>query len=68
METATPTTLPADLPHSPCIGLCSAGFDAVCRGCGRTTNEIAEWLFMDDAQRLQVWRRVLEAGWRPRQR
>lgn len=68
MDPAPTSALPTDLPHSPCIGLCSAGFDAVCRGCGRTTDEIANWLFMDDAQRRGVWRRVLAAGWRPRQR
>lgn len=58
--------LPPGLPDTPCIGLCSAGFDDVCRGCGRTVGEIAEWLFLDDAERAEVWRRLLAAGWAPR--
>ena len=58
--------LPENLPTSPCVGICSAGFDDTCRGCGRTLQEISEWLFMSDAQRRAVWRRVLAQGWTPR--
>lgn len=63
-----PPALPEGLPQSPCVGICSACFDDVCRGCGRTLQEISNWLFMSDGERRQVWQRVLAQGWKPRQR
>ena len=67
MSAPDPRPLPADLPQSPCVGICSACFDDVCRGCGRTLTEISNWLFMSDAERQAIWRRVLAQGWQPRQ-
>ena len=66
MKTTDPTPLPPDLPPSPCVGICSACFDDVCRGCGRTLTEISNWLFMSDAERQAIWRRVIAQGWQPR--
>ncbi len=44
---------------SPCIGACSTGLgDDVCRGCGRTLEEIREWAAMSDEQRAEVMRRL----------
>ncbi|UXY16887.1 DUF1289 domain-containing protein [Chitiniphilus purpureus] len=52
-----------DRPDSPCIALCSTALgDEVCRGCGRTFSEVANWVFLSDAEKEQVWRR-LEAYW-----
>ena len=51
----------ADLPHSassspassPCIDICELA-DDVCRGCGRSLDEIAAWGGMSEAQRRAV--------------
>lgn len=42
--------------HSPCVGVCTLD-PAVgwCLGCGRTGDEIASWIALDDAQRLAIW-------------
>lgn len=29
--------------ESPCIGVCALNAEAVCTGCGRSIDEIAEW-------------------------
>lgn len=46
-------------PDSPCIAICSttAG-DDICRGCGRTLEEISNWIFMGSDEREVVWRRI----------
>ncbi|WP_419228160.1 DUF1289 domain-containing protein, partial [Pseudomonas aeruginosa] len=30
---------------SPCVAVCSTLFDDICRGCGRTAMEVANWVF-----------------------
>ncbi|HEY0845690.1 MAG TPA: DUF1289 domain-containing protein, partial [Noviherbaspirillum sp.] len=30
-------------PDTPCVAVCSTTFDDVCRGCGRTVAEVANW-------------------------
>src|SRR5260364_434442 len=47
-----------DLPDSPCIGVCSALFDEVCRGCGRTAFEVSNWVFFS-AEESARYGRVL---------
>jgi len=42
--------------HSPCVGVCT--LDPAmgwCLGCGRTSDEIASWLGLDDAGGLAIW-------------
>ena len=42
--------------HSPCVGVCT--LDPAmgwCLGCGRTGDEIASWIGLDDARRLAIW-------------
>ena len=40
---------------SPCIGVCTLDpADRTCIGCLRTTDEIARWPSMSDAERVQV--------------
>lgn len=53
----------AQRPDTPCVAVCSTTFDDVCRGCGRTVAEVADWVFMDDAQKEQVWTRILAEGY-----
>ncbi|NQW81309.1 MAG: DUF1289 domain-containing protein [Polaromonas sp.] len=46
-------------PSSPCIAICSTSQgDDVCKGCGRTFEEVCAWLFMDEAQQEVVWSRI----------
>ena len=49
---------PAQQPnrHSPCVGVCT--LDPAmgwCLGCGRTGDEVAGWIGLDDAERLAIW-------------
>lgn len=45
-----------DLVDSPCVGICSATSmgDAVCIGCGRTSEEVIEWNSYTDAQKIAI--------------
>lgn len=43
--------------ESPCIGVCGL-FDGVCRGCGRTTEEVTEWYNLTDEQKQAVLDRL----------
>jgi predicted Fe-S protein YdhL (DUF1289 family) len=46
-------------PSSPCIAICSTSQgDAICRGCGRTFEEVTDWLSMTDAQHDVTWARI----------
>ena len=48
---------------SPCVAVCSTLYDDVCRGCGRTAMEVANWVFMDDGEKRDVWDRITEQGY-----
>jgi predicted Fe-S protein YdhL (DUF1289 family) len=42
--------------HSPCVGVCT--LDPAmgwCLGCGRTGDEVARWIGLNDAERLSIW-------------
>jgi predicted Fe-S protein YdhL (DUF1289 family) len=46
-------------PCSPCIGYCSTSLgDLICRGCGRTAEEVDRWLQLDDQEKQSIWQRV----------
>jgi uncharacterized protein len=46
-------------PSSPCIAICSTSQgDNVCRGCGRTFQEVCKWLEMTDEEKEKVWVRI----------
>lgn len=47
---------------SPCVALCSTLYDDVCRGCGRTVFEVANWVFLDDNEKAEVWQRIRAQG------
>ena len=52
---ANTSTTAADSSASPCIGVCELdGAGSICRGCGRTIDEIAAWPKMSDAERAAV--------------
>jgi predicted Fe-S protein YdhL (DUF1289 family) len=46
------------LTDSPCIGVCSTLFDAVCKGCGRTALEVETWVQMTEEAKRVVWSRL----------
>jgi predicted Fe-S protein YdhL (DUF1289 family) len=57
----------ASTPDAPCIAICStAQGDAVCKGCGRTEDEVQHWPVLTPAEKRAVWRRItMEAtAWR----
>ena len=46
-------------PDTPCIAICSTSQgDEVCKGCGRTFDEVQFWTEMSPTQKRQVWRRI----------
>lgn len=54
-------------PDTPCIAICSTSQgDDVCKGCGRTFDEVQFWPEMSAAEKRVTWRRItLEASsWR----
>ena len=77
-EEADEVTLPAEakaawqnwydtMPDTPCIAICSTSQgDAMCKGCGRSFEEVQLWLEMTPAQKRATWRRITLKGdaWR----
>ncbi|HUR88406.1 MAG TPA: DUF3717 domain-containing protein [Ramlibacter sp.] len=54
-------------PDTPCIAICSTSQgDAVCKGCGRTFEEVRLWSEMSPAEKRSTWRRITLHGgaWR----
>jgi predicted Fe-S protein YdhL (DUF1289 family) len=57
----------ASTPDAPCIAICSTSQgDAVCKGCGRTFDEVQHWTAYSPAEKRAVWRRITHEGsaWR----
>ena len=57
----------ASTPDAPCIAICSTTQgDAVCKGCGRTVEEVRHWTAMSPFEKRATWRRItLDASaWR----
>ena len=40
--------------ESPCTGICQTDFFDVCKGCGRTLEEISEWPFLSNREKQQI--------------
>ena len=54
-------------PDTPCIAICSTSQgDAVCKGCGRSFDEVQLWTEMSPAAKRETWRRITHEGtaWR----
>jgi predicted Fe-S protein YdhL (DUF1289 family) len=54
-------------PDTPCIAICSTSQgDALCKGCGRSFEEVQHWPASSPAEKRQVWRRITLQGdaWR----
>lgn len=57
----------AGTPDSPCIAICStAQGDPLCKGCGRSFEEVQHWPELSPAEKRQVWRRITleHSAWR----
>ena len=57
----------ASTPDAPCIAICStAQGDAVCKGCGRTEDEVQHWPLLTPSEKRTVWRRITmeSTAWR----
>jgi predicted Fe-S protein YdhL (DUF1289 family) len=57
----------ATTPDAPCIAICSTSQgDAVCKGCGRTFEEVQHWPAMSPGDKRAVWHRISADGtaWR----
>jgi predicted Fe-S protein YdhL (DUF1289 family) len=57
----------ASTPDAPCIAICSTTQgDAVCKGCGRTFDEVQHWPSMSPAAKRATWRRITHeaTAWR----
>jgi hypothetical protein len=54
-------------PDTPCIAICSTSQgDAVCKGCGRSFDEVQRWTEMTPGEKRACWRRITLEGtaWR----
>ena len=54
-------------PDTPCIAICSTSQgDEVCKGCGRSFDEVQHWTVMSPAEKRATWRRITMEGtaWR----
>lgn len=54
-------------PDTPCIAICSTSQgDPICKGCGRTFDEVQYWTEMDPVAKRSVWRRITveSSSWR----
>ena len=57
----------ASTPDTPCIAICSTSQgDALCKGCGRTFEEVQLWPGMDPVEKRDTWHRITAEGtaWR----
>ena len=45
------------------MAVCSTLFDDICRGCGRTAMEVANWVFMTEEEKRAVWIRIKAQGY-----
>ena len=57
----------ATTPDAPCIAICSTSQgDAICKGCGRTFDEVQRWTELTPGEKRSTWRRITMEGtaWR----
>jgi len=49
-----------DAVASPCVNVCELNSDFVCKGCGRTIEEVLKWPEYTDEQKLAVLNRLFD--------
>jgi len=62
-ETGRDPSYNPDERDSPCVAVCSTLYDEICRGCGRTVMEVANWVFFTEEEKRAVWDRILSQGY-----
>jgi len=62
-DSATPTQRSLQPTDSPCVAVCSTLYDDICRGCGRTAMEVANWVFFSEEEKQTVWTRIRAQGY-----
>jgi uncharacterized protein len=45
------------------VAICTTCFDDVCRGCGRTVAEVAEWVIYTSEEKEIIWQRIEKEGY-----
>jgi predicted Fe-S protein YdhL (DUF1289 family) len=58
---------PDNRPDTPCVAVCSTLFDEICRGCGRTAEEVSCWVMLTQQEKDAVWERITAQGYPRRQ-
>lgn len=61
-ESANSLAVGDDTSDSPCIGVCTTLYDEICQGCGRTLSEVSNWVFLNQEEKDQVWKRIRADG------
>lgn len=54
-------------PDTPCIAICSTSQgDELCKGCGRTFEEVQRWTELSPGEKRHTWRRITleDSAWR----
>lgn len=41
-------------PITPCIGVCRVNSESICKGCGRSVQDIINWPRYSDSERLKI--------------
>ncbi|MDQ2734647.1 MAG: DUF3717 domain-containing protein [Pseudomonadota bacterium] len=57
----------ATTPDAPCIAICSTSQgDTICKGCGRSFDEVQRWTQMSPGEKRATWRRITNenTAWR----
>ncbi len=57
----------ASTPDAPCIAICSTSQgDDICKGCGRSSDEVRDWPVLSPAEKRVVWHRITQqaSAWR----
>ncbi|TEA77824.1 DUF1289 domain-containing protein [Allopusillimonas ginsengisoli] len=62
-STASDNNHSLSVSDSPCVAVCSTLYDDICRGCGRTAMEVANWVFLDEDDKRRVWERIKAQGY-----
>ncbi len=63
VEAASDNSRSLSVSDSPCVAVCSTLYDDICRGCGRTAMEVANWVFLDEDEKRLIWQRIKAQGY-----
>ena len=61
MSSKPAVSAPPQMVVSPCISICTLDDAGVCMGCGRTVDEITNWLDLSEQERALVMERLAQS-------